>query len=223
MVRDRPSGLKAAAHRSRDGPAGRPRPRRPLRPPRAASAGRPRACPTGARRFQTIQDPHIGSLLRFQGIARTSALSVLRTARLPAGVCSVPLPGSGHRLGPFGAIVGEGRVRVGGVVDVSRTLRWGAAGLVTAVVFGVVTWVTGAFLLPLVMKSAGDRWAVASGLGVAWLPWPPFGVIPGPAAASLRGRPLRPGGWFWCCRAGRPVGHRGRGCQRDRLHRRRHD
>ena len=49
----------------------------------------------------------------------------------------------------------------------SRTLRWGAAGLVRAVVFGVVTWVTGAFLLPLVMKSAGDRWAVASGLGVA--------------------------------------------------------
>ena len=105
----------------------------------------------------------------------------------------------------------------------SRTLRWGAAGLVRAVVFGVVTWVTGAFLLPLVMKSAGDRWAVASGLGVAVAALAALWGHSWLAAASLRGRPPRPGGWFWCCRAGRPVGHRGRGCQRDRLHRRRHD
>lgn len=48
-----------------------------------------------------------------------------------------------------------------------RTVRWCAAGLVVAAAFGGVTWLAGAFLLPLVMKSAADGWVVAAGLGVA--------------------------------------------------------
>jgi hypothetical protein len=50
---------------------------------------------------------------------------------------------------------------------VRRTVRWWVAGLVTIVVFLTATWVSGVFLLPLVMKSAADRWVVAAGLGVA--------------------------------------------------------
>lgn len=41
------------------------------------------------------------------------------------------------------------------------------AGLVTAAAFGLAAWISGAFLLPMVMKSAADRWVVAAGLGVA--------------------------------------------------------
>jgi hypothetical protein len=48
-----------------------------------------------------------------------------------------------------------------------RTARWCVAGLVTAAAFGVACWVSGAFLLPAVMKSGADRWVVAAGLGVA--------------------------------------------------------
>lgn len=48
-----------------------------------------------------------------------------------------------------------------------RLARWGAAGLVTAAVFAVVTWATGAFALAGVLRSDGDRWVVASALGVA--------------------------------------------------------
>ena len=49
----------------------------------------------------------------------------------------------------------------------NRTLRWWVAGLVAALAFGVATYLSGAFLLPLVMKSAADRWVVAAGVGVA--------------------------------------------------------
>jgi hypothetical protein len=48
-----------------------------------------------------------------------------------------------------------------------RTVRWCLAGLVTAAAFGLVTWVAGASVLSLVMKSGADRWVVAAGLGVA--------------------------------------------------------
>ena len=41
------------------------------------------------------------------------------------------------------------------------------AGAVTVAAFGVATWISGAFLLPLIMKSVADRWVVAAGLGVA--------------------------------------------------------
>jgi hypothetical protein len=33
--------------------------------------------------------------------------------------------------------------------------------------FGAATWLSGAFFLPLVMKSGADRWVVAAGFGVA--------------------------------------------------------
>ena len=48
-----------------------------------------------------------------------------------------------------------------------RTVRWWVAGLGVAAAFGVATWVSGEFFLPLVIKSASDRWVVAAGLGVA--------------------------------------------------------
>lgn len=50
---------------------------------------------------------------------------------------------------------------------VSRIVRWWVAGLVTAASFSLAAWVSGVFVLPSLMRSAGDRWAVAAGLGVA--------------------------------------------------------
>jgi hypothetical protein len=50
---------------------------------------------------------------------------------------------------------------------VSRAVKWWVAGLVTAVSFSVAAWVAGVFVLPPLMKSAADRWAVAAGLGAA--------------------------------------------------------
>jgi hypothetical protein len=50
---------------------------------------------------------------------------------------------------------------------VGRTVKWCAVGLVAAAAFGSVTWVAGAFVLPLVIKSGADRWAIAVGLGAA--------------------------------------------------------
>jgi hypothetical protein len=49
----------------------------------------------------------------------------------------------------------------------SRTFRWFVAGLVTAMTFGLATWIAGALLLPSLMKSSADRWVVAAGLGAA--------------------------------------------------------
>src|ERR1700722_19981660 len=48
-----------------------------------------------------------------------------------------------------------------------RARRWLIAGLTVAFSFGVATWVSGSFLLPLVLQSDADRWVVASALGVA--------------------------------------------------------
>jgi hypothetical protein len=50
---------------------------------------------------------------------------------------------------------------------VSRAVRWLVAALVTAVSFSVAAWVSGVFVLPPLMRSGADRWAVAAGLGVA--------------------------------------------------------
>lgn len=49
----------------------------------------------------------------------------------------------------------------------SGMARWSVAVLVTAAAFGVAAWISGAFLLPPVMKSGADRWVLAAGLGVA--------------------------------------------------------
>jgi hypothetical protein len=49
----------------------------------------------------------------------------------------------------------------------SRVARWCVAVLVTVAAFGVAAWVSGALLLPAVMRSGADRWVVAAGLGVA--------------------------------------------------------
>lgn len=64
------------------------------------------------------------------------------------------------------AILGREQ-RVLGAVDMRRTVRWWVAGLVVVAAFGAATWVSGVFVLPLVMKSEADRWVVAAGLGVA--------------------------------------------------------
>jgi len=44
-------------------------------------------------------------------------------------------------------------------------LGWMVAVLVTIAAFAVVTWVCGAFVLP--MRDGGVRWGIAGGLGVA--------------------------------------------------------
>jgi hypothetical protein len=46
-------------------------------------------------------------------------------------------------------------------------IKWWVAGLVAAVAFGVSVWLSGALLLPQLMKSSADRWAVAVGFGLA--------------------------------------------------------
>lgn len=48
----------------------------------------------------------------------------------------------------------------------SRTVRWCVAGLVTAAVFSIVTFLA-RVLLSQVVKSGADRWAIAIGLGAA--------------------------------------------------------
>ncbi len=48
-----------------------------------------------------------------------------------------------------------------------QTVRWCVAGLVVVAAFGAATWGSGVFVLPRAMKSEGDRWVVAAGLGVA--------------------------------------------------------
>ncbi|MDX2515895.1 hypothetical protein [Streptomyces stelliscabiei] len=47
-----------------------------------------------------------------------------------------------------------------------RNLRWATAGLVTAVVFAVPTWLCGAVFLPSVVTDAAVRWGLSSALGV---------------------------------------------------------
>lgn len=44
-------------------------------------------------------------------------------------------------------------------------LRWAVAALVTIAAFAGVTWICGAFVLP--MHDGGVRWGIAGGLGVA--------------------------------------------------------
>ncbi|MDQ1018866.1 hypothetical protein [Streptomyces afghaniensis] len=48
-----------------------------------------------------------------------------------------------------------------------RIIRWAAAGLVTAVVFAVPTWLCGAVFLPSVVTDDVIRWTLSSALGVA--------------------------------------------------------
>jgi hypothetical protein len=47
------------------------------------------------------------------------------------------------------------------------TVRWLIAGVVTVAAFAVPAWVCGAFLLPLVIKDGGVRWAIATAAGLA--------------------------------------------------------
>lgn len=59
-----------------------------------------------------------------------------------------------------------------------RVNRWMVAGLVTAAVFGLITWVAGGFLLPLVMASEANRWVIAAGAGVALAAVSAIGIVP---------------------------------------------
>jgi hypothetical protein len=54
-----------------------------------------------------------------------------------------------------------------GVVLVSRTGRWWVAALIMVAAFAGAAWVSGAVILAPLLASSGDRWAVASGVGVA--------------------------------------------------------
>jgi hypothetical protein len=49
----------------------------------------------------------------------------------------------------------------------SQSVRWLAALGATVTVLGISIWLSGAYLLPLWIKSGSDRWGIASGIGVA--------------------------------------------------------
>jgi hypothetical protein len=49
----------------------------------------------------------------------------------------------------------------------SQRIRWLAAIGATGAVLGVSIWISGAYLLPLWLKSGSDRWVIASSIGVA--------------------------------------------------------
>ena len=83
-----------------------------------------------------------------------------------------------------------------GVEMMGRAARWLVACVVTVAVFGLSLWVSGALLLPLVLKSGADRWVVAAALGVAmaalaalWGAWfagrPSEVSSPGPGGGSI--------------------------------------
>ena len=48
-----------------------------------------------------------------------------------------------------------------------RFWRWCVAVIVTAAVFGASAWLVGAVILPHVVEDHGDRWMIATALGVA--------------------------------------------------------
>lgn len=48
-----------------------------------------------------------------------------------------------------------------------RAARWLVAAGMTLGVFAVFLWVSGAFILPLWIKSGSDRWVIATGVGLA--------------------------------------------------------
>jgi hypothetical protein len=48
-----------------------------------------------------------------------------------------------------------------------RAARWMVAAVMTLGVFAVSVWVSGAFILPLWIKSGSDRWVIATGVGLA--------------------------------------------------------
>jgi hypothetical protein len=48
-----------------------------------------------------------------------------------------------------------------------RAARWLVAAGMTLGVFAVALWVSGAFILPLWIKSGSDRWVIATGVGLA--------------------------------------------------------
>ena len=85
-----------------------------------------------------------------------------------------------------------------GVVLVSRTRRWWVAALVMVAVFAGATWVSGAVILVPLLALSGDRWAVASGVGVAvaafaalWGQWWATRAEDGPQQAAAGGDAAR--------------------------------
>jgi len=49
----------------------------------------------------------------------------------------------------------------------SQQVRWLIALSVTVAAVTIGIWVSGAYLLPMWVKSGSDRWVIASGIGVA--------------------------------------------------------
>jgi hypothetical protein len=85
-------------------------------------------------------------------------------------------------------------------MGVGRMVRWCVAGLTAAAAFGLTAWLAGAFVLPLVMKSGADRWAVAVGLASAvaavagvWGQWWATRESAGPGAGPAGDRLIRAG------------------------------
>lgn len=119
------------------------------------------------------------------GLARMAVRAVMRTAEARAAL-----------LVRISCHCGSRTVLAGRAIAVGRTARWWVAGLVTAAAFGLAAGISGAFLLPVVMRSAADRWVVAAGLGVAVAA---LAALWGQSWATredggeVRGHPARPG------------------------------
>jgi hypothetical protein len=64
----------------------------------------------------------------------------------------------------------------------TKFARWALAGLVTVALFGLCAWIGGALVLPHLMRSSADRWAVAVGAAAV------VSALAGTWAAAWAGR-----------------------------------
>ena len=81
----------------------------------------------------------------------------------------------------------------------SRLIRWVIAGLVTAAVFVLGAWLSGALIFPLLVRGTADRWALAGGTaaviasltavwGASWAQSADPGPAAGPASVAATDR-----------------------------------
>jgi len=105
-----------------------------------------------------------------------------------------------------------------------RWMRWLVAVAATVAVFGGCLWLFRFASWSWMPQATSDRWAVAAAFATVTA-----GAVgrgrhlvgkPGDPAAGRNRRSGRRCGWSWWSRGRGAVDHRGRGHQRDRLHRR---
>lgn len=96
----------------------------------------------------------------------------------------------------------------------TKFARWALAGLVTLALFGLCAWIGGALVLPHLMRSSADRWAVAVGAAAVmsapagtWAAaWAGRAAVPAPAVPA----PVAPASGAAEPRAAQPGPDQGR-------------